>query len=154
MLVKGFNKEVRSNKVEELQSEFVVIGGGTAGIMTAAQLLKENNFSDLVTDVIEQKIEDAPYLDNGKGGTGLGQCRINDYKRLKQMVIEFQDRKKYRTKDFNSNLFNSFSLASKLYCTAYMPIAKPNAVNAGIAIRSTFKVLSLIAKATISLCIL
>ena len=70
--------------------------------------IKENNFSDLVTDVIEQKIEDAPYLDNGKGGTGLGQCRINDYKRLKQMVIEFQDRKKYRTKDFNSNLFNSF----------------------------------------------
>ena len=82
----------------------------------------ENNFSDLVTDVIQQIIEEAPYRENGKGGIGIGQCRVNDYKRLKEMFIEFQKGKKYRTVDLNNNafkLFREWLLKIKKYSHTY-----------------------------------
>ena len=60
-----------------------------------------NKYSDLVVDVIKQKITDAPHLDNGKGGIGLGECRINSYGRLKEMLNDFQGKKRYRVKDLD-----------------------------------------------------
>lgn len=67
-----------------------------------------NKYSDLVVDVIEQKIKDAPHLDNGKGGIGLGECRVNSYGRLKEMFNDFQGKKRYRVKDLDLNVFKAF----------------------------------------------
>jgi hypothetical protein len=82
----------------------------------------ENSFSNLVTDVIQQIIEEAPYRENGKGGIGIGQCRVSDYKRLKEMFFEFQKGKKYRTVDLTNNnfkLFREWLLKIKKYSHTY-----------------------------------
>lgn len=68
----------------------------------------DNECSDIVVEVINQKIKDAPHLDNGKGGIGLGECRINSYGRLREMFNDFQGKKMYRIKDLDSNVFKAF----------------------------------------------
>ncbi|WP_456441882.1 phage integrase SAM-like domain-containing protein [Psychroserpens sp.] len=66
----------------------------------------ENKSSEYVTDVIQQIIDEAHIRDNGKGGIGLGKCRINAYKRLKFLVNEFQAKKKLKIKDLDRNKFD------------------------------------------------
>lgn len=83
---------------------------------------KENIKSELVTDNIQYVIDTAHTRENGKKGIGLGECRINGYKRLKQLFIEFQQKKNYKVKDLNQNMFDSFRtwlLNDKNYSPTY-----------------------------------
>lgn len=67
-----------------------------------------NNKSELVTDAIQKIIDEAHVRDNGKGGIGLTQCRINGYKRLKTLFIDFQKKHQYKVKELDKNKFNDF----------------------------------------------
>jgi integrase len=83
---------------------------------------KPHTISENIIDVIQQIINEAPTRENGKGGIGLGTCRVNAYKRLKELVTEFQGRKKLKIKDLNNNKFNeikSWLLQDKEYSPTY-----------------------------------
>ncbi|WP_111308568.1 phage integrase SAM-like domain-containing protein [Confluentibacter sediminis] len=82
----------------------------------------ENKLSEYVTDVVQQIIDEAHIRGNAKGGIGLGECRINAYKRLKQLIIEFQGKKKLKIKDLNNNKFDEIKnwlLKDKKYSSTY-----------------------------------
>ncbi|TYA69974.1 phage integrase SAM-like domain-containing protein [Seonamhaeicola marinus] len=82
----------------------------------------EHNFSEYTIDVIQQIINEAPTRENGKGGIGLGTCRINAYKRLKELFNEFQGKRKIKIKELNSNKFNEIKtwlLETKNYSSTY-----------------------------------
>ncbi len=66
----------------------------------------ENQLSEYVIDVIQQIVDEAHIRENGKGGIGLGKCRINSYKRLKFLVNGFQAKKKLKVKDLDRNKFD------------------------------------------------
>ncbi len=70
--------------------------------------LTEKKQSELVTDAIQKTIDEAPFRENGKGGVGLGQCRINSYKRLKALFIKFQGKQNYEVKQLDKNIFDKF----------------------------------------------
>jgi integrase len=67
-----------------------------------------NNQSELVTDSIQKIIDEAHVRDNGKGGIGLSQCRINGYKRLKTLFIDFQKKDHYHVKELDKKKFEDF----------------------------------------------
>jgi len=69
---------------------------------------KKNKKSDLLIDAIQSIINEAHLRDNGKGGIGLGQCRINAYKRLKVLFTKFQDKKTYKVKELDKRVFDNF----------------------------------------------
>lgn len=84
--------------------------------------LENKEKSELVTDNIQYIINTAHTRENGKKGIGLGLCRINGYKRLKQLFLEFQQKKNYKVKDLNQNMFDSFRtwlLNDKNYAPTY-----------------------------------
>ena len=64
--------------------------------------------SEAVTDAIQNIINEAHVRENGKGGVGLGQCRINSYKRLKTLFIDFQEKEQYKIKDLDKKKFDDF----------------------------------------------
>lgn len=83
---------------------------------------KNTEKSELVIDNIQYIIDTAHTRENGKKGIGLGQCRINGYKRLKELFIEFQGKKNYIVKDLNQNMFDKFRtwlLNEKNYAPTY-----------------------------------
>ncbi len=50
MLIKDFNNKGRSNKMIQLQSEFVVVGGGTAGVCAAITAARKGTKTVLIQD--------------------------------------------------------------------------------------------------------
>lgn len=87
------------------------------------KVTKENKISDLLTDNIQYYIDTAHIRPNGKGGIGLSNDRINQYKNLKKIVLEYQvySRLKYRVKDVDTNFqLNYLSyLSEQEYKTSY-----------------------------------
>ncbi|ARV16566.1 FAD-dependent oxidoreductase [Polaribacter sp. SA4-12] len=114
MLVKGFNKEVRSNKVEELQSEFVVIGGGTAGVCAAITAARKGTKTVLV--------QDRPVL----GGNASSEVRLwilgatshmgnnNRWSREGGVMDEILVENLYRNKEGNAVIFDTVLLEKVL----------------------------------------
>lgn len=64
--------------------------------------------SELVTDVIQDLVDNAHLRDNGKGGVGLSDCRVNAYKLLKRLFLDFQGKKKYKVSQLDKNEFEGF----------------------------------------------
>lgn len=84
--------------------------------------ISETGQSDSVLDAIQRIIDEAPYRDNGKGSIGLTECRINGYKRLKELFQEFQSNRYIKVKDLDRNKFNDFKkwmLEKKGYSASY-----------------------------------
>lgn len=84
--------------------------------------ISDTNQSELVTDAIQYIIDTAHIRDNGKGGVGLSKCRVNAYKRLKELFLKFESRNKYKIKDLNKKTFDSFKkwlLDKNEYSTTY-----------------------------------
>ena len=50
MLVQNHSAEKRDNKISEIQSEFVVIGGGTAGVCAAITAARKGTKTVLIQD--------------------------------------------------------------------------------------------------------
>ncbi|WP_242084240.1 phage integrase SAM-like domain-containing protein [Aestuariivivens sediminis] len=67
-----------------------------------------NNRSELITDIIQNIVDNAHLRNNAKGGIGLSQSRINSYKRLSELFKEFQGRKHHKVKELNKKVFNEF----------------------------------------------
>lgn len=75
-----------------------------------------------VTDVIKDIVKTAHIRDNGKGGVGIGKCRINSYKRLSQLFQEFQGDNEFKISQLDKNIFNKFKswlLEEKNYSPTY-----------------------------------
>lgn len=70
--------------------------------------INTNQQSELVIDVIENIIKTAHIRDNGKGGVGIGKCRINSYKRLSELFKEFQKGYNYTVPQLDKNVFEAF----------------------------------------------
>lgn len=70
--------------------------------------ISETGKSDLVLDAIQNIIDQSPFRDNGKGGVGLGTCRINAYKRLKTLFKEFQGKEQYKIVQLDKKEFDNF----------------------------------------------
>jgi integrase len=84
--------------------------------------VSENNNSELVTDSIQNIINTAHIRENGKGGIGLSKCRINSYKRLSDLFIEFQKDNDYTIPQLNKSIFDNFKrwlLDNKKYSPTY-----------------------------------
>lgn len=82
----------------------------------------EDNKSQFVVDAIDLIINTAHTRDNGKGGIGLSECRVNAYKRLKDLFSEFQGRKNFLVKELNQSQFDKFRvwlLDEKKYSHSY-----------------------------------
>jgi integrase len=85
------------------------------------RVTKEKKLTDLLTDNIQEYIDTASVRSNGKGGIGLSKDRINQYKNLINLILEYQKKKKkkYRVKDVDS-LF-AISLLKHLDKKNYSP---------------------------------
>jgi len=70
--------------------------------------ISENNFSDLLTDAIQDIIDNADTRKNAKGGLGLSTSRINSYKSLKNMITEYQGKDSFKVKDVNVKFAKDF----------------------------------------------
>ncbi|MGB2528217.1 phage integrase SAM-like domain-containing protein [Flagellimonas sp. SN16] len=78
--------------------------------------------SEFVIDSIESIIKDAEVRKNQKGGIGLSKSRINDYKALKRIWMEFEGNIQIKVKEVNvplSKKFLSFMLKDKKYGKGY-----------------------------------
>ncbi len=84
--------------------------------------ISETTQSELVTDAIQSIIDNAHLRDNGKGGIGLSQCRINAYNRLLELFNMFQGKNQYKVKELNKKAFEDFKkwlLDKKNYSHTY-----------------------------------
>lgn len=84
--------------------------------------ISENQQSDLLTDAIQYIVDTAHTRENGKGGIGLSECRINSYKRLKELFNEFQSKKQYTLPQLDKKTFDEFKtwlLDNKKYSHTY-----------------------------------
>jgi integrase len=70
--------------------------------------INPNQQSELVTDAIENIIKTAHIRDNGKGGVGIGKCRVNSYKRLLELFNEFQKGYNYTVPQLDKSVFEAF----------------------------------------------
>jgi integrase len=70
--------------------------------------ISDTTQSELVTDNIQNIVDNAHLRDNGKGGVGLSQCRINAYKRLLELFNKFQSRNNYKVKELDKKVFEKF----------------------------------------------
>ena len=114
MLIKDFNKEVRSNKVVELQSELVVVGGGTAGVCAAITAARKGTKTVLV--------QDRPVL----GGNASSEVRLwilgatshlgnnNRWSREGGVMDEILVENLYRNKEGNAVIFDTVLLEKVL----------------------------------------
>jgi len=70
--------------------------------------ISENTQSELVTDAIQNIIDNAHLRDNGKGGIGLSQCRVSAYNRLLELFENFQGKRQYKVRELNKKAFEDF----------------------------------------------
>lgn len=110
MLIKNFNKEIRQNKIVELNSEFVVIGGGTAGVCAAITAARKGTKTIL--------IQDRPVL----GGNASSEVRLwilgatshmgnnNRWSREGGVMDEILVENLYRNKEGNAVIFDTVLL--------------------------------------------
>lgn len=70
--------------------------------------ISENKQSDLITDAIQDIIDNARVRKNAVGGIGLSESRINSYKSLKKIIIEYQGVKRIKAKEINVKFANDF----------------------------------------------
>lgn len=78
--------------------------------------------SDLISNNIENLINSASSRENGKGGFGLSKSRINSYKNLKRIFLEFQGSRRLKIRDVDMKLgrdFLSWMLNEKGYAESY-----------------------------------
>lgn len=69
---------------------------------------QEEKENEDITYWINKIINEAHTRDNGKGGVGLGQCRINAYKRLLTLFNKFQGKNNYKVRELNKKVFENF----------------------------------------------
>lgn len=72
--------------------------------------VRSNTHSEYLIDNIQYLIDNSLYRKNNKGGTGVSQSRISDYKTCKRLTGEFskQNRKKYKVKDVSESFAREF----------------------------------------------
>ena len=68
----------------------------------------EHKQSDLLVDAIQEIIDTADTRKNAKGGLGLSKSRINSYKSLKNILLEYQSNQKFKVKDVNIRFAKDF----------------------------------------------
>ena len=68
----------------------------------------ENKKSELITDAIQDIIDNAETRKNTKGGLGISKSRVNSYTSLKNIITEYQGTKKYKVKEVNVNFAKDF----------------------------------------------
>jgi|SRR5690554_817462 len=67
-----------------------------------------NKQSELLTDAIQDIIDNADIRINAKKELGLSKSRINAYKSLKTKIIDFQDKKRIKVKEVNVKFAKDF----------------------------------------------
>lgn len=70
--------------------------------------VNDNNKSDLLTDAIQDIIDNADTRKNAKGGLGLSTSRTNSYKSLKNMITDYQAKDSFKVKDVNVKFAKDF----------------------------------------------
>lgn len=84
---------------------------------------KDNGISELLTDNIQYYISTASIRPNGKGGVGLSNDRVNQFKNLIKIVTEYQNfsKVKYRIRDVNTSFQINFLtyLSNLMYAPSY-----------------------------------
>lgn len=85
------------------------------------RVTKDEAISTSIIDNIERILNTSSTRKNGKGGLGLSEGRIKNYKVLKKIVKEFQGRKNLTVKDVNLKFKNDFLtfMNSKKYSESY-----------------------------------
>lgn len=85
------------------------------------RVTKDEAISTSIIDNIERILNTSATRKNGKGGLGLSEGRIKNYKVLKKIVKEFQGRKNLTVKDVNLKFKNDFLtfMNSKKYSESY-----------------------------------
>jgi integrase len=84
--------------------------------------IEEKKQSNLLVDAIQSIINEAETRKNAKGGIGLSKSRINSYSSLKNILIEYQGRNKFKVKDVNVKFakdFLNYLLNTKNYQKSY-----------------------------------
>ncbi|WP_242120933.1 tyrosine-type recombinase/integrase [Aestuariivivens sediminicola] len=84
--------------------------------------VNESKQSELLIDAIQDLIDNAEVRKNGKGGIGLSTSRINAYKSLKSIIIEYQGKIQFKVKEVNvkfAKAFLKYLLNSKGYQKSY-----------------------------------
>lgn len=114
MLVKEFNSDVRDNKIKELKTDFVIIGGGTAGVCAAITAARKGTKTILV--------QDRPVL----GGNASSEVRLwilgatshmgnnNRWSREGGVMDEILVENLYRNKEGNAVIFDTVLLEKVL----------------------------------------
>jgi integrase len=64
--------------------------------------------SELITDAVQNIIDEAPTRKNGKGGIGLSKSRINAYTSLKNILTDYQEQNTYKVKDVDVKFAKDF----------------------------------------------
>lgn len=70
--------------------------------------ITETKQSEIITDAIQTIIEEAPTRKNAKGGLGLSDKRINSYKALKRVIIEYQKEKTFKIREVDIKFGKDF----------------------------------------------
>ncbi|MDP2687786.1 MAG: phage integrase SAM-like domain-containing protein [Aequorivita sp.] len=99
-----------SQKLNEAQAYGKVIDGDWLKYTIDIHFnrITENGQSDLVTDAIQEVIDSADLRENGRGGIGLSLSRINSYKGLKRILIDYQGKRIFRVKEVNVKFAKDF----------------------------------------------
>ncbi|WP_411895729.1 tyrosine-type recombinase/integrase [Winogradskyella sp. A2] len=111
--------------------------------------ISENNQSELIIDTIQNIIDTSSTRKNAKGGLGLSKSRINSYRSLKGLIIDFSQSKRYKIKEVNikfANDFLEYLIKEKDYSKSYaikkvadLKTVCYNAETNGITINQQFK---------------
>lgn len=86
------------------------------------ELVDENTSSDLLVDAVDYIIETASIRNNSKGTLGLSKSRINSYKNLKRILLEYQGKRKFRIRDVDIKFgkdFLDWMLNKRKYSESY-----------------------------------
>ena len=78
--------------------------------------------SDLITDCIQELIDNAHTRENARGGLGISLSRVKSYKNLLNVFKKYQGAKKYRVKDVDIKFgrkFLDWLLSSQNYSEGY-----------------------------------
>ena len=84
--------------------------------------ITENKQSELITDAIQDLIDNADVRKNGKGGIGLSKSRINAYNSLKNILTDYQGNNQFKVKEVNVRFakdFLKYLLHTKKYQKSY-----------------------------------
>lgn len=112
------------DKLNEANSNGIVINGNWLEHVIDVHFKRksENNKSELLTDAIQELIDNAQTRKNGRGGIGLSVSRINSYNSLKRIIFEYENNKPIKIKDVNlkfSRDFIKYMLNEKNYQKSY-----------------------------------